>query len=113
MESKGHSIKRPPFGENRQAAINDDINDGEKRHQQSLSKRVIYSLEVSNSNENFSRENERNNDASNGNKYFPLIIQSKELLTWRKCKRIIVKGILKIGKNCNVQRKGYYPILPH
>ena len=114
---RGTLKKRPPLGEDRQAAINDDINDGENRHQQSLSKSVNNNLEVSNSDENVSRENEPNNDAINngninGNK-FSADYSKRRTVECRKCKRIIVKGILRIAKNAMFREKDitqYYHI---
>ena len=117
MESKGNSKKRPALGENRQVTINDnnkitrmrnnsnnnnnknnnnkndDINDGN----------VINSLEGINSDKNFG-ENKSINDASNGNK-FTIDYSKRGTAKCRKCKKIIPKDILRIGKNAMFKEK--------
>ena len=59
---------------------------------------------MSNSDENFSKENEPNNDVSNGNT-FSADYSKRGTAKCRKCKRIIAKGILRIGKNAMFREK--------
>ena len=67
---------------------------------------------MSNADGNFSRENEPNNDVSNGDT-FSADYSKRGTAKCRKCKRIIAKGILRIGKNAMIREKDiiqYYHI---